>query len=376
MLHQLLVCLLLTSLVFGQAAPVATTPATPPATGATAEQAAPAAPVAPEVKVGPDETVITLKGFCTDKTLQGDACKTSITRTQFEKVIDAVQPGMPPAMRRQAATSYSRMVRMSTAAESRGLDKGTLFDEKMVIARMQILSQLLSRSLQEESAKVSDSDIEDYYKKNAANYEQATFERIYVPHTKQIVIPAAKPAPKTAAGAKAGAAAKPTVPKQPTEAQKKAAEDAMKKLADTLHTRAVNGEDPEKLQKEAHVAAGLPGNPPIAKMEKVRKNTLPPTHAAVMDLKPGEVSEVIADPNGAYYIYKMISEEELPLDSVKAEIRSVVSSERLRDSMQGFQGTTNIELNDAYFGPMTKGPMMPPAPRVVRPPSPPAQNPD
>ena len=73
MRFQYLVCLLLAGLAYGQAAP----PAPPPAAGAKAEQRAPAAPdKAPEVKVGPDDTVITLKGFCADASQQGDACKT------------------------------------------------------------------------------------------------------------------------------------------------------------------------------------------------------------------------------------------------------------------------------------------------------------
>jgi hypothetical protein len=148
MRFQCLVCLLLAGLVFGQTAP----PAPPPAAGAKAEQSVTAAAdKAPEVKVGPDDTVITLKGFCADATQQGDACKTAITRAQFEKLAEALQPNMPPAIRRQLATAYSRMLRMSTAAEKRGLEKGASFEEKMNFARMQILSQELSRALKSKS---------------------------------------------------------------------------------------------------------------------------------------------------------------------------------------------------------------------------------
>ena len=355
-----LVCLLFASLAFGQAAP----PATPPAAGAKAEPPASATPEkAPEVKVAPDDPVMTLKGFCPDTSLQGDACKTVITRAQFEKVTDALQPNMNPAIRRQAATFYSRMLRMSTEADKRGLNKGTIFDEKMIIARMQILSQELTRALQEDSAKVSDSDIEDYYKKNLANYEEATFQRIYIPRTKQIVNSAPKPAAKSGDAAAAKTPAKPSTPQPPTEAQKKAAEEAMKKLATSIQTRAVKGEDPEKLQREAHIAAGLPGNAPISKMENARRNTLPANHQSVMDLKVGEVSEVIADPNGGYFVYKMISKETMPLDDkVKAEIKSLISSQRYRDSMQAFQGPTTVDLNDSYFG-AARPAMLPPSPR-------------
>ncbi|MFZ0799137.1 MAG: peptidylprolyl isomerase [Terriglobales bacterium] len=366
MRSQYLVCLLLAGLAYGQAAQ----PATPPAAAAKAELSVSAAPnKAPEVKVGPDDAVITIKSFCADSTQQGDVCKTTITRTQFEKLADALQPGMSPALRRQLATQYSRMLRMSTVAEKRGLDKEARFDEMMIYARMQILSQHLSRALQEDAGKVTDGDIEDYYKKNEASYEQATLARIFVPRAKQIVNPVATPN----AGAKPGAnASAPAAPPPPTDAQKKAAEEAMQKVAADIHARAVAGEDPDKLQKEAFVAAGLPGNATNTKMEKVRRTTLPANHRAIMDLKPGEVSQLISDPNSAYYIYKMISKETLTLETVKPEIRNLISSQRYRDSMQGFQG--NFELNDAYFGPTRPG-MLPP-PRGAKPPAQPAEDPD
>jgi hypothetical protein len=92
-----------------------------------------------------------------------------------------------------------------------------------------------------------------------------------------------------------------------------------------------------------------------------------------MDLNPGDVSEVISDPNSGHYIYKLASKETLPLDTVKPEIRNLISSQRYRDSMQGFQG--DVDLNDAYFGP-ARGPAMPPRPRGARPSDQPAQDPD
>ena len=147
----------------------------------------------------------------------------------------------------------------------------------------------------------------------------------------------------------------------------------MTKLAASLRARAAKGEDPDKLQKEAYAAAGLPGNAPNTKMEKVRRTTLPTNHQAVMDLKPGDVSEVISDPNSGHYIYKLVSKETLTLDSSKTEIRTAISSQRYRDTMQNFQG--NVDLNDAYFGP-TRAPGMPPPARGARPPAQQTEDPD
>ncbi len=385
MRSKYLVCLLLGSLTYGQSAPSPMTSAA----GAKPEQNAPAATgqasagtdKAPEAKpeVGPNDTVITIKGFCPGSSEQGDACKTVITRAQFDKLADALQPNMSPAIRRQLATRYSWALKMSAEADKRGLDKETSFEEKMQWARMQILSQELSTALQADSAKVTDADVEEYYKKNIATYEQATLTRIFIPKTKQIT-PATTPktAAKTGAAAaktgttatKAGTTATAKAPAQPTEAQKKAAEEAMKKLADSLRERAVQGEDPDKLQKAAYTAAGLPGVP-STKLEKQRRTNLPPAHQAVMDLKPGEVSEVITDANSGYYIYKMVSKETLTLEAAAPEIRKLLSSQRYRETMQSYQSAP--DLNDAYFGP-ARTPGMPMPPRGQMPP--PRHSPD
>ncbi|MGO9865088.1 MAG: hypothetical protein ACLPLR_15880 [Terriglobales bacterium] len=376
------VCLLLASLAYGQDAPPVLSPADSHTsgiitgvrqspTGAKAEANAAAAPEkAPEVKVGPDDAVITLKGLCADASLQGEACKTVITRAQFEKLADALQPNMPPPNLQRLASFYAQALRMEPEAEKRGLDKGPRFEEMMRFARLQTLYQELIGTLQEDSGKVPDGDIADYYKKNAASYEQATLARIYIPRAK--LIAPAPVAPKAEAKDEAKgevkAEEKPSAPQPPTEEQKKAAEEAMTKVAADLRARAVKGEDPDALQKEAWVAAGLKGTPQSTKMENKRRATLLPNQQAVMDLKPGEVSEVMTDPSGIHYIYKMISKETIPLDSVKQDIQRTISRERLADSMKGFQG--NVDLNSAYF-------IAVPRPGIMggRMPAPPAQAP-
>lgn len=378
MFRQLVVCLMLVAFVSGQTAP----PAQPAPAAPTGAQSTPDAGKAPDAApapptVNPDDAVITIKGFCTDSSLTGDACKTVITKAQFEKLADTLQPNMSPAMRRQLATAYARMLTMSTAAEKRDLDKTPHFQEATHFARMQILSQELGKALQADSNNVSDQDIQDYYQKNAANFEQATFIRIFVPHTKRVETPVppvkkgaaasasksddddddAKPAAKTAA--------KPGAKKLTPEEQQKAGEEAMKKEAARLRAQLVAGGDPEKLQKAAFAAGGLPGTPPTPKMDKVRRTSLPPAHQSVMELKVDEVSEVISDPSGNY-IYKMISKEVMPIDAAKTEIRNTISAQRYREGMQKFQN--NADLNDAYFGPM-RGPGMPMQPRGPRPPN-------
>jgi hypothetical protein len=327
MRFECLVCLLLASLTFGQAAQ----PATPAAAGAKAEKVASATVgEVPEVEVGPNDPVITVNGFCGDPAQQGSGCKTVVTRAQFENLTEALQPGMSLSLKLNVANAYACNLRMAAAAEKRGLDKTPAFDEEMRYARMQLLSQDLTHALQADANNIADSDLEDYYKKNQSSYEEATVARIFVPRAKQST--------STQTGAT-----------QQTEAQTKADEDAMTKIAADLRARAANGEDPDKLQTEAYTEAGIPRTTLNTKMEKVRRAALPPQHETVLDLKPGEVSEVFSDPAGAHFIYKMISKQTLMLEDVKTEIRSAISSQRYRDSMKSFQG--DVVFSDAYFNP-------------------------
>ena len=355
-----LVLLLLGGLAYGQAttppAPAPSNQLSPPApAGANAPKAAQAPPAAEtkaaEPKVAPTDPVITLKGFCDDPAKQGDACRTVITREQFEKMADALQPNMAPAMRRQLASAYARMLMMSTAAAKKGLDKTPQYDQMTLFARMQILSQALGRNLQEEAGKISDSDLEKYYNDNQRNYDQATVLRIFVPHSKQFKA-------KLPSVNKAGVKLTEKEKKEAEDAREKAGEAAMKKTADSLRARAAKGEDFDKLQKEAYLAAGLNANPPTSKMEKIRHNTLPAAHSAAFELKPGEVSPVFSDASG-HTIYKMVSKQTLALDAVKTEIHNTMASKRYSDAMQAYQVGPNLDLSDAYFGP-TRNPAIPP----------------
>lgn len=241
---------------------------------------------------------------------------------------------MPVPLRLKVANAYARNIRMATAAEARGLDKTPEFEEEMRYGRIQLLAQDLDRALKADANDISDDDLSNYYEKNRSTLEQATLARIFVPHSKKL-------APD----------------KSNDEAQKAAAADAMTKVAADLRARAVKGEDPDKLQIEAYAEAGIERTTADTKLERVRRATLPPQHESVMELKPGEVSEVFSDPAGAHFIYKMIGKETLTLEEAKAEIRTALSTQRYRDSMKGFQG--NVVFSDAYFNPPGASPAHP-----------------
>ena len=217
---------------------------------------------------------------------------------------------------------------MAHKARQMGLDKGPKFDELMRVARVGVLTKALSQNLQDEAARVSDPDVKSYYAKNEAAFQEVDLQRIFVPRSKQIAESKEKPSGDDA-----------------KKAQQES-EEAMKKEADALR-RGPRGEDFDKLQDEAATAAEFKGKPPT-KLGKVRRTSLPPGQAEVMDLKPGATSQLVSTPNG-YLIYKVGERDTLPLDKVHDEIVSTLRSQRIQDAMQAIQQSATPELNEKYF---------------------------
>lgn len=293
--------------------------------------------------------VITISGLCNPPKAGAAAskspCKTVITREEFENLANTLQPGMPGPVRRQLANAYPRYLVMSKEAQRRGIDKDPHYLESVQFVKLQLLTQELNRRMQEEAAKVPEPEIEDYYNKNASSFEQASLQRIFVPRAKQ---------------SDAGQAQPPKDPEQPNGKEPES-EDAMSKVAEDLRARAASGEDFDKLEKEAYEAAGIRATPPSTAIPKIRRSNLPTAQAAVFDLKPGEVSQVINDPSG-HYIYKLESKGVPPLDEVKQEIHSTLQTQHMRTEIQKLQDSIHTDLNEAYFGgaPATPGAMKSP----------------
>jgi hypothetical protein len=376
-----LLCVLMGSLAWGQA-PAQSNPAAAP--GATAKAPEPAAEI-PESAV-----VLTIKGVCSPATKAAAAsktpagktaakkpadCETKITRAQFEKIAGALSPNVTPQLKHQLATVLPRFMAMSDAAKEKGLDKTPHFEEMMKIVRMQVLTQELQRSVQEQADKITPEDVNAYYKGHPEQYEQFSLDRLFVPRFKQAEPEKEDAKSMTDDERKAKEAA--------DKAKQQEGEQEMTKLADSLRAKAASGTDFTELQKEAYAAAGEKVENPVANLPKVRRTGLPPAHAAVFDLKVGDVSQVISD-NGGHYVYKIVSKEELPLDqTLQTEIHNKLRSERMKELMDKYTNSFQAIPNEAYFGPaegpegIMRGPHLPPHPMRQNPngAAPPAQAP-
>jgi hypothetical protein len=376
-----LLCVLLSTLAWGQAQP-GTTPAPTPAPPSPAQAPAPSAPPkAPEpaAEVPLNAVVLTIKGVCpaTPKTAAASKagaaktpaapakkpadCKTEITRAEFEKIASGLSPNVTPQLKRQLEGALPRFIAMSEAAKAKGLDKTPQYKEKLKIAQMQILTQELQRTVQEDADKIPPEKVAAYYKENPEAYEQYSLDRLFIPRYKQAEAEdkdeAKEPEKLTEEQQKAKEAAE--------KAKQEQGEQELNKLADSLRERAAKSEDFATLQKDAFEAAGTKVDNPTVNLPKVRRTGLPPAHAAVFDLKAGEVSAVISD-NGGHYIYKVASKEVLPLDQVKDEIHNKLKSDNTKLMMDKYTNSFQAVPNEAYFGPA--GPAGPPGARPGPPP--------
>jgi hypothetical protein len=372
-----LLCALLGAMAWGQAQPVQTPT---PAAGAGEAPKAGSASTPSAAEVPESAAVITIVGICSaapkaatvSKTAAGKEaaakkpadCKTVITRAKFEKLASALQQGttpLTPQQKHMLATQLPGLIAMSEAAEKKGLEKTVRFEETMKFLKMRVLSAEMQHAIQEDADKVPEEEIDEYYKKNPEAYEQFSLQRLFIPRFKQENAEKNNPGEKlTEEQQKAKEAADRTK-------QEQGAED-MKKLADSLRARAAAGEDFTKLQKEAFEAAGMKMDSPTVTLPTVRRTGLPPAHAAVFDLKVGEVSQVLSD-NGGMYVYKVVSKQVLPLDQVKTEIHNTLKMQRMKEIADKYTNSYKAETNEAYFGPSTPTmpaghPMLPRPPRV------------
>ena len=116
-----------------------------------------------------------------------------------------------------------------------------------------------------------------------------------------------------------------------------------------MRNRAAAGEDFDKLQKEIYDSTGIKTPPPPTSIPNWRRTMVPPTQTAIFDLKPGEVSQPIVQPEGIY-IYKLESKKTLPLNDVKADIEQTLQNEKLRNSLESVFNSVKPQLNENYFG--------------------------
>lgn len=322
---------------FAQAAPpaqsgnVSVTPKPPASVGVV-----PQAPTHTAADLPPTAPVITIPGFCPDAPKGTDAksphCKTVVTKAAFEKLIDTLNPKMPPQARQNVANDYAKILVLSDEAKKQGLEDTQHYKDLVKFIQMQVAAQEMLRHVQEET-KPTPADIDKYYKDNASKYEEISLKRVFIPRNS----PTAKPEDK-----------KPT-------------DEELKAEGDKVRAQLASGADFDKVQKDIYEQKGYKTPPPPTTIPNWRRDAVPPQQASLFDLKAGELSPVSVEPAGVY-IYKVESKKDIPLDQVRAEIESQLGAQKMRAKMDELTQSIKPELNQEYFSslaPQGPGPIRP-----------------
>src|SRR5437764_11499972 len=274
--------------------------------------------------VAPSTPVLTLHGACSNPQASGADCTAVVTKEQFDKMLDAVNPNHQPVlpqMRRNLAQTYVELTAFSQAAEKAGVANDPSFQEIMRLTRMKTLGDFYLRTFDEKNRNASAQEIEAYYNQNHGRYEEVKLARIFIPKNN------------------------PTGKEQP-DFQKKAEE-----VANGIHARAAKGEDLEKLQQESYTLLGVTAPAPSTKAGTRRRGMmLPQEEQEVFALKPGELSKVEAEPTG-FLIYKVISKQAAPLEQVKDEIGRELFRQKMDAEMKAVTASVHADFNEQYFGP-------------------------
>src|SRR6185312_11656751 len=250
------------------------------------------APVAPAATAVPEsETVITVPGVCAPGT-PAESCVTKITRGEFERLLNAMNPNIPVEARRSIANSYAQLLSLAGLAQKAGVDKDPNFQIQLHVQALSLMAQAFQKKVVEDS-KPTQQEVEGYYAENSPKYAEYDLRRIVIMKST-------------------------SSPLKPEE---------MKALADKIHDRAVAGEDTDKLEIEAFKTAGSVGAPPSTNLGWKRKGGMEQRHEAqILPLHAGEVSPVLED-SQAYYIYKVAAKRPAPLEAVQKDIENTLQTE-------------------------------------------------
>lgn len=271
-------------------------------------------------EVPPSAAVITINDFCPGKQATGPACKTTVSREQFEKLADALH--VPPYSKPQLANTYAQVLVLGGKAEERGISKNPGDEAILSFVRLQTLAQLLARDLREQAANVPQSDVQAYYDQHKDQFSEATLQRIFIP-------------------------------KSPANAKDKPDAAAVKAEADKISAAAkASNADFSRLQKQAYDDLKITTSPPPVDLKDEHRNAVPPDQQEVFNLATGTVSDLIEEP-AAFYVYKLVSKQTAPLTQVEAEVKRTLEQQRFQGEMEKLLTSVKPELNPQYFGPAT-----------------------
>lgn len=332
---------ILTLLLAAATAPIQTAPAaqatsTNPTVVATAKPTSGAAASVKKAKIATSApAVITIHGLCSGqqsaKPKADAACTTVVTKPEFDLLVNALNaigPPLLPAQLHAVAQGYAATLLSYEAARKAGIERDPRFADVMRLARMRAMGDMYTALMQENARRIAPEAIAAYYKSNIEKFEELTLRRVTLPRYNSANLKDEEFAGKAS------------------------------KVAEDIHNRAVNGEDLDKLQKEAFDTLGIK-NPPSTKMGAVRRGLYAADQEKqLFALKPGDVTAVIEQPS-ALIIFKMEGRETPSLAKSRDEISGILAKQKLDQQEQDRNTSIHIDYNEQYVGSAQNSAWMP-----------------
>jgi hypothetical protein len=209
---------------------------------------------------------------------------------------------------------YSRLLVLASEAEKRGLQNSSAGRELLQYARLQALAQVLTQQLRATTQPTLE-EVRAYYTNNPDRYVELTLQRVFIPvHS---------------------------------VAEGKTNEAEMQALATDIHQRAATADQFRDLQAEVNQKAEIK-DPPESRIV-LPATALPPTQQqTVLQLKVGELSQVIQDSAG-FFIYKLEATRPLPFEMEAKEIQDNLAELKLQQQVSKLLNATKPVLNPQYF---------------------------
>ena len=260
-----------------------------------------------------------------------------ITAAQFLDLVKALPAQYQEAARGAGKRDFARnLVELQVLADQAiklGLDQQPYTKLQLEFQKDNMLAQAMFLNLQQ-TAPISDAEIQAYYDAHKADYETLTARHILI---------RVKGAPM------------PATPGKP-----ELSDDEAKAKAEAIRKRIIGGEDFAKIAKEESddTSSGDKGGD----LGEFKKGMMvPPFETAAFALKVGDISEPVLSPFG-YHVIQVQTHTIKPLAEVKAEILAKLKPDVARKAVADLTDKAKFSLNDDFFGPAP--PATPPVPPV------------
>jgi peptidyl-prolyl cis-trans isomerase C len=248
-----------------------------------------------------------------------------ITAGEFLELVKALPAQYQDTARGAGKRDFARnLVELQVLADQAvklGLDQQPDTKLQLEFQKNNMLAQAMFLSLQQ-TATISDAEIQAYYDAHKADYETLTARHILI-RVKGAPMPAPPGKPELS-------------------------DDEAKAKAESIRKRIVGGEDFAKVAKEeSDDSSGEKGGD----LGEFKKGMMvPPFETAAFALKPGDISEPVLTPFG-YHIIQVQTHTTKTLAEVKPEILAQLKPDAARHVVADLTDKAKFNLSDDFFGP-------------------------